>query len=423
MTTYRISLSTDAVVISPDDSRDIETVLQSSAPVVGGVISLGVAHPAAGIRSLITDPDAAGWWLPLLYGDAVADVVAAYDGGDDDERVVEVADVPLAHSASRLLLGLWLQRWIPAAVVGAQPFAEWVLQVELGALALECDPLFLSDQPAASLLAPHLQKLTASVDYHRTHQGGGGVNEVVGNMTVEAAAAALACVDVDAPNLDELDVALERFRALERETSAGALTLSDEQVAAIVSEWSGSVGEAALTRDSDVAATRPPALTAPHGRIVADATAPVDWGQVHPRSASAASDAVHWALWRDGDGVGIEIRVDARGASPERLDSARLFARVELGDDTEGVALENRGEAWVASAKVSAPEDDSLVRVTIYEAGVGTPSRTGPTLDQIESTRRAVSAVVRHRFDTAAREDGAVGELFAAELLHRPALG
>lgn len=420
MTTYDLSMTPDVVIVNPQGFPPRHEALRSSATVVGGIMTIDASRPEAGIRSLITAPDAAAWWLPFVYGDAIADVIADYDGSAGDETVtIEADDAPLTHSATRFLLGLWLQRWIPADA-GAGQFPEWLLAVELGTLALDCDPLFLSDRPAAELLSPHLAMLTASVNFHRVNEGTGGINDLVGRVAVDAAAAAVACVGLDHPQLDDLGVALEQYRVLHSETARAARTVSDEKLAAAITEWTVTVRDTVLTRETPRERTGMPGPSPRQGVATYSSTGPLDWAHVHPRSASSASNAVQWTVWQHGDLTGVDIQVDARGASSERRSASRLFARVELAGGTEGIALELQGDAWIGSGVISQPGDDEPVRVTIYEQGVGSPSRVGPSSQEVDLTRAFVLDALRERYEQPTSGKESLRAPFAAELVFRP---
>jgi len=412
---YTVTREDGLVIIAPLLFRPRNGVGRHALPVVGGFIEIDMSDPARGLRAELADVEAASVWLPFVYGDAVTDRALRLEdeqgaaGGQERGGSALSLEIP----AMRLLYGFWLRRWKPAGTV---PLQEWLLDAELGALAVAAAALFDGEEVAAALLAPHLETLAAQLLAHarvqdRLHPERGLTVSLaadpVSAVVLQAADAALQCVDPAAEGYSAIFDAVEQVTA----TNAGALDSALETFMA--------KGDIRLTPMLFNAFRLPGGTTAPSPVHADDAErAPVDWISVHPRQLSAAEAAIHWHREAGDDGTDrVVVIADApRSSVSMPVEPGELYARLDIDGDITAAVFERRdNDTLVAIAQAAR---SSSVQVTVYSDIWGEGGRRGPDAEQIAAVRAGVLRLVADRDgsvrDGTARTAGMAP--FAAEL-------
>ena len=359
-------------------------------PVSGGVLHLDARHPGGGIRCLIEAPEIADWLEPLFSAEVTLEVVrlSRLDDPSPQTTTLSITVTPFYVDTVRLIYGLWLRRWWPSPISAIPRIDEWLLDVELGDLAAANEQLFNGAAPAIELLSPHTARLAAALDAYVSVQGANDFEDAIGAVLLSAAASTLGCVDPSIAGFSELDDALRRHDDIN--DSVGELPIGaafDFALTELSTVLSASSSPRELAQARDVS-------TASAGTLASRGSSPLDWLQVHPRSADAGAVAVVWSTFRDATTLTLVIAVPAPLPRPHD----RLFARVELiGGRTLAAVLVLQPQGYSAVVTLPDGADHDGLRVTVYSSEFGSGGRQGTSADVVQRVRRMVLATVGAR--------------------------
>lgn len=370
-----------------------------SVIVAGGSIDVAVLDESNGFDSSLPfairlhSREMALDWLPFVIGDgATTAVLSRGEAGDSSVGPFTGADAPigvefghLAGVVQRFALGTWMQRWwVPAdweQRSGKSP-SEWLLDAELGALAYEGAALFASYGVAdvflegiGGSLAEEL--LVRATDHPaRVAPRSEDVAEVLAGDRVATVLAAAAAAVLD--------------RELVQPPADAALVASESEY------WDIREGEKAVQTYAElerelVAAAAP----RPWARLMGEAgrRPPIDPFEVHPRSLRATV-----LTWRfTGDALHVEIESPEPGSIA--LGGGELFARVEVGDETYAIPLDEAERGYAGERRIekalSAPLNE--IEVSVYSDRFSAGGRTGRRADDVAATRSILQQFAESR--------------------------
>jgi hypothetical protein len=402
MTTWLITTDGDGVVSVrrsdvPDPVDGAGEFTMQAVPVAGALLDLDVAYPEQGLRAFVADRELAVWWLPFVFGEEAA--AAVVDAEPGSSYTVESDPGELEGLAVRLLTGHWLRRWWPSGRAGIPKIEEWLLEVELGTLALHGDVLFTSEAPARALLEDHVEVLAREFARYRESVASDGPLDEVGAVLFEAVQATLESVPDTEPGYEQL-VALEE-KHLEEEAEVARATLALSDLLDRVAEWAR-----AAPSDLILAPTRDLAYGL-GGEASQGGSVEIDWAEVHPRSVLA--DHGRWTL--TGDVVRVEIDSE-RGSIP--VLGAELYARVRADGHTWAISLEATPFGFAGERDLPGAATWEQVEVTVYSDRFSAGGRTAASTDLIARRQAQIIDLVRKRVWRTAKDASA--EPFAFEL-------
>lgn len=424
MTAWTISKGADDIISvlaegQPDAPAPELAFCWQSLPVAGGALDVDVSDPLQPLRAHVADVAAAAWWLPFVFGDEVAIAVAdlAEDATGGSVTVECEAAGDLYTPARRLLTGFWLRRWWPSDRQGIPPVQEWLLEVELGALAYAADMLFTSQAPARDLLEDHLGILGAQFERYAAAAGGDEGLDQLARVLFDAIGAALQTVDARADGYDDLALIEQRFEereslvARERDELGGDVIERFElldRVAAWLSESSGLPQSAMVpepTRDYSGAPARESAGN-PH-ESARTGIATIDWSEVHPRSVYR--DEARWSVTGDT----ITVTLDTPPGTVPVLEG-ELYVRANIDGRVVAIGLDRAPGGFVGQREVEGLAGAQSIVASVYSDRFSAGGRT-PTPPLLVAVRQArVIEVVRQRLTSATTGHGDTA--FAFEL-------
>jgi hypothetical protein len=193
-------------IIEPTGFSAAPRAALQALEVSGGRILFDVAEPRTGLRVEVTDRDAAGGWLPLVYPAAAAIPPEAA------ASAVSADTGPLYGTIARLMTAMWLHRSWPESGEGIRDIDMWVLDAEAAELALSAGALFADAGLAASLIRPHLDRLASTLDPAQNVNAGDGslAVRVAARLSTAATEAGAAITTDDGTLHDERNEALLR---------------------------------------------------------------------------------------------------------------------------------------------------------------------------------------------------------------------
>ncbi|KQQ06111.1 MULTISPECIES: hypothetical protein [unclassified Rathayibacter] len=416
MTELLISRDGDIVVVAPIGFPASLERRHTLVALSGGHVAFAVDERDPALRAVIHDLDAAMWWLPLVLGAEVAD--AARRASVDSEpitRSAEEAAHPLRATLLRLGLALWLRRWWPTRTDTIPKLPAWLLDIEAGDTAFDCEVALGDDDALARLLLePHVVPLAALRRRHQSLLGGRPLLGYADSILQRAAHSLLESSDPDSDGYSELAEAEVRAG---REDALVARELEDLDLELLTIQ----VDERTMRTSSGSPADR---FGSASGADLSG-SASVDPLAVPPRVVSAEDDAVRWQIFEFDGRRQFRVMVDAdEGAVERRLPLGGLFARVDYGDGlVAGVALAAVEGGYDGETDLDATVPVSEVLVTVYSDAVGADGFQPRSEAERSADRAAIAAVVDARVDEARRTvsrgtvpAGAWADPFLAEL-------
>jgi hypothetical protein len=414
MTELLISRDGDLVVVAPVGFPASLERRHTLVALSGGHVAFAVDEPEPDLRAVIHDLDAAMWWLPLVLGAEVAES-AATAGAEPITRSTEEAAHPLRATLLRLGLALWLRRWWPTRTDTIPKLPAWLLDVEAGDVAYDCEVALGDDDALARLLLePQVAPLGALRLRHQSLLGDRPLLVYADSILQRAAHALLETGDPDSDGYAELAEAEVRAG---REDELLARELDDLDLELLMLP----VDERAMRATTGSSANR----FGSAGGADLSGSASVDPLAVPPRVVSAEDDAVRWQIFEFDGRRQFRVMVDAdEGAVDRRLPVGGLFARVDYGDGlVAGVALTEMEGGYDGETDLDATALMSEVLVTVYSDAVGADGFTPRSEAERHADRAAIAAVVDARVDQARRAvsrgtvpEGAWADPFLAEL-------
>lgn len=386
------------ILVAPSPGpADRDAIAFASIPALGAELGVDVSEGDPVLRAEVFDVDAAAWWLRFAFGPAVAaavDELAA--AGSAGERAVDAEETEFALALRRLLVGLWLKRWL-AVPAGAAPIDEWLLDAELGALAWETEEAldgvalarrFLAGVDAVRALAYGIEGITALPQLDPEA-------DQVARVVVRAARACLDVADLDATA--DLAALLERFDAQQREL-AGLV----EEVASwtaedvlLVAAAGAPEGRRGLPVPVETPATEERSAG---GELV------VDWRHVHPRSIDPEPGAARWSIVeRDGAKLFLAEAGAGRATVVEADDLLYIRGRDASGNRF-GVALDLDAAHRVYRGEVELDPalDAGSVTAELVSAQLADAASERSDAATAAGVRAAVERIVRSRAEAIA---------------------
>lgn len=398
------------------ESTTENMIRRAVIPVAGGSLEVhldlaAVDDDPKALGAELYDPQAAQVWIVDVFGEAVAEAVAAISGaghGPQEQAVTATVEY-LTLPAIRLGVGLWLHRWWPAPTADIPPLDAALLEIELGGLAWLLESCFPEPDPIIDLLAPHLGYVADLVDAALAH-GTGGANEQTLAMLTRSLNAIVEVVPASTEGYDRCQRHVDQLadRAGSDSVVQGGLVEIEDWLRTASLEVTGGWAEdvAIVTRSAGAGQG-----DEANGPRPSRASFTVDIAAVAPRLVSfhERNGSVELLPKPNGSAV-LTVRVEA---SLDVTADDELAASVQAGQVHRELTLRPEQRSFAGAVTVRVDVDASGVVVDVHSPGVTWPAR-GRT--QAREDREFVRETLRRRRGVTTGSGVFVAELVAEQV-------